>query len=382
MRTIRFLVAAGLVAAQLAAPPAASGAEYSAPAVGLASAYAINSQTTGWTEMSIVRCDVGAESLQSGDVAYARCTLEFDLGGLVLPPGAVITGATLNLYTPVNGNCAGNACSMSVSGYAGNAANDLADFTAGSLLGSQPMGLGATASYSVTEFVKSIQAGPSYPVAGFVLARAPSNPADDRLTVGHTASAHPPQLIVTYAAPVQLTVATVGSGSVTGDVSPISCPNTCTGQVAPGTTVTLQATPASGYSFSQWVGSGCAGQGDRCTFAMPGTAVTMTAVFLTIDPAASPTPKATGGSGSTAGPGATDATTSAAPDTAAPTSEVGAASSGPAPTIVGLGSDPVAGDSPGSGLLGILAVVAVVVVLAGGIGFVVYRVAAARSATR
>jgi len=376
MRTTRILATAGLLVAQLAAPVEASAAEYSAPVVGLASAYAVNSQTTGWADISFLTCDVGAESLQTGDVAYARCALEFDLGSIPLPAGAVIVDATLNVYTPVNNTCAGNACDMTISGYAGNAASELADFTGGSMLGSQPMGLGSAASYSVTEFVKSIKAGPTYPVAGFLLARDPSNPANDRLTVGHPASAHPPTLIITYGLPVQVATAVVGAGTVTGEASPISCPPTCAGGYVPGSIVKLTASPGNGYAFSQWVGSPCAGQGSACTFTMPDTAVSVTAVFLTSD-SPSPTPKATGGT-----PAASAAATATTPgESVAPTTEITAAPASPAPTIVGLDSDSTGSEDESGlgGLVGILVVVAVILVVAGGIGYAVYRLAAART---
>ena len=57
-----------------------------------------------------------------------------------------------------------------------------------------------------------------------------------------------------------------GAGSVSG--AGISCPGTCSAPYAPGTVVTLTATPASGSTFAGWSGE-CAGTGE-CTVTMDG----------------------------------------------------------------------------------------------------------------
>lgn len=56
-----------------------------------------------------------------------------------------------------------------------------------------------------------------------------------------------------------------GAGTVTG--SGINCGNVCTDSYAPGTVVTLDATPASGSIFAGWAGAGCSGTG-TCTVTM------------------------------------------------------------------------------------------------------------------
>ena len=58
--------------------------------------------------------------------------------------------------------------------------------------------------------------------------------------------------------PVQLTVAVSGTGTITSNPSGISCPSTCTASFAPGTTVTIMPTPASGFSFAGF-GGACTG---------------------------------------------------------------------------------------------------------------------------
>ena len=73
------------------------------------------------------------------------------------------------------------------------------------------------------------------------------------------------------AAPVNITVSVAkqssGSGSVSSAIAGLACDNTCStsqASVAPGTLVTLTATPASGSSFGGWSGP-CTGTG-TCSF--------------------------------------------------------------------------------------------------------------------
>src|SRR6202451_572690 len=80
----------------------------------------------------------------------------------------------------------------------------------------------------------------------------------------------------TFVQDVTLSVSVTGSGSVTSAPTGISCPSTCSESVAPGTQVTLNATPANGFGFSGW-GGACSGVGN-CVLTM-NTGQSVTATF-------------------------------------------------------------------------------------------------------
>jgi uncharacterized repeat protein (TIGR03803 family) len=74
-----------------------------------------------------------------------------------------------------------------------------------------------------------------------------------------------------------LTVTTSGNGAVTSTDGFIDCPGTCSHTYPPNTAVTLNATAASGWSFSGWTGA-CSGVAE-CSISMTGS-LAVTAVFV------------------------------------------------------------------------------------------------------
>jgi Divergent InlB B-repeat domain len=65
---------------------------------------------------------------------------------------------------------------------------------------------------------------------------------------------------------LRATISPSGGGTVTDDGGQISCPSDCSGTYSDGSSVTLSATPNSGYRFSGW-SDACSGSGD-CTVTM------------------------------------------------------------------------------------------------------------------
>lgn len=74
-----------------------------------------------------------------------------------------------------------------------------------------------------------------------------------------------------------VTTTVTGSGTVTSTPAGISCGADCTESYASGTSVTLTATPASGYAFSGWSGD-CSGVGSTCALTVT-AARNITATF-------------------------------------------------------------------------------------------------------
>jgi uncharacterized repeat protein (TIGR01451 family) len=89
------------------------------------------------------------------------------------------------------------------------------------------------------------------------------------------------------------TVALTGNGTVTSISTPtvtpeIDCanpapPSACSANFASGTSVTLTATPATGYSFTNWTAGPCAGATNPCVFTVSSTSPTSAAAVFTIN---------------------------------------------------------------------------------------------------
>jgi hypothetical protein len=81
----------------------------------------------------------------------------------------------------------------------------------------------------------------------------------------------------TFAQTVTLSVSVAGSGTVTSSPPGINCGSTCSAGYAPGTQVTLTATPASGWKLSGWANA-CSGTG-TCLVTM-NSSQSVTATFV------------------------------------------------------------------------------------------------------
>lgn len=91
-----------------------------------------------------------------------------------------------------------------------------------------------------------------------------------------TVSASFDQVVVPDPEPVTLNVMMTGAGTVSSDPAGIDCGIDCSEDYAPGTVVSLTATPAPGSSFAGWSGA-CTGAGD-CSVTMD-QARSVTAAF-------------------------------------------------------------------------------------------------------
>ncbi|HEX2626764.1 MAG TPA: hypothetical protein VHL56_07635, partial [Candidatus Limnocylindrales bacterium] len=142
-----------------------------------------------------------------------------------------------------------------------------------------------------------------------------------------------------------------GSGTITSTPSGISCGATCSANFPKGTTVTLNASPASGSAFTSWSGA-CAGQGASCSLLIT-SARSTTALFAklpTPPPTATPTAKPSPSSGTkpTPTPAASKPGATTLPSTATSTSQPQASGQGGATTEPGASQDALATDLPGA----------------------------------
>lgn len=164
----------------------------------------------------------------------------------------------------------------------------------------------------------ALPAGQSYPVIVITVNIDPNAPATLTNSVAVSGGGSPSgpgaqdSNVATISPSAQtLSVFLTGSGTVTSLDRAISCGSICSHAYANGSTVTLTATPASGWSFQSWSG-GCSGSSVSCTVSMS-AAQSVTAVFLptpSVPPSAPPsTPSAPGSS-----PAGTPSTPVAAPN--------------------------------------------------------------------
>ncbi|MFZ4702284.1 MAG: InlB B-repeat-containing protein, partial [Candidatus Methylumidiphilus sp.] len=82
------------------------------------------------------------------------------------------------------------------------------------------------------------------------------------------------------ATPYALNITNNGNGTITSNPVGINCGATCSANFNQGTSVTLTATPATGYAFSTWSGA-CSGTGASCVVTM-NSAQSVTATFTVV----------------------------------------------------------------------------------------------------
>jgi len=87
-------------------------------------------------------------------------------------------------------------------------------------------------------------------------------------------------LFVAGATILPLTITVNGAGTVASNPQGIDCPSACTAGFAPGTAITLTATPSAGALFAGWSGA-CAGGATTCSVTV-NTAASVTATFLSL----------------------------------------------------------------------------------------------------
>jgi len=104
----------------------------------------------------------------------------------------------------------------------------------------------------------------------------PPPPTTSGTTTGTTQAPPPPP-------PVTLTVSKVGTGSgtVTSTPAGIACGTTCTKNYANGLSLTLNAAPSAGSTFTGWAGGGCSGTGTCSVSLTSSTTVTANAPAIT-----------------------------------------------------------------------------------------------------
>jgi YVTN family beta-propeller protein len=89
-----------------------------------------------------------------------------------------------------------------------------------------------------------------------------------------------PYLFVAGATSLPLTVTVAGPGTLTSNPPGISCPSVCAAGFAPGTVITLTATPATAAVFAGW-GGACTGAASTCSVTV-NAATSLTANFIAL----------------------------------------------------------------------------------------------------
>jgi hypothetical protein len=127
---------------------------------------------------------------------------------------------------------------------------------------------------------------------------APTAPGTRDATLQVSATGTTPASVnLSGTATTLLTVSKTGMGTITAAPTGLSAcapaMTSCTGTYST-TTVTLTASPAAGYTFSNWTGGGCSGNNPTCNATLSGASTTVTATFNMIPAATLTIDKPTG----------------------------------------------------------------------------------------
>jgi uncharacterized repeat protein (TIGR02543 family) len=226
-------------------------------------------------------------SAPAGISCGASCSASFDQNSSVTLTAAPAAGSSFAGWT---GDCTGASatCTLSLA----SARNVAATFTrityaltvSKSGLGtvsSSPAGIdcGTTCSTSVvagSSLTLTATPATGYNFAGWSGACAGTTGSTCTVTVNAATS-----VTANFTQPRSLTVTSSAGGAVGSSPAGIACPGTCSASFTDGTTVTLVATPTSGYSFTGWSGA-CTGTGS-CVVTLAANA-TVSAAFTAIPP--------------------------------------------------------------------------------------------------
>ena len=169
----------------------------------------------------------------------------------------------------------------------GGSASLTVSVTGSGTVTSNPAGINCPSTCSQTfagrtagDFDRHASGGSNWVFSGWSGACSGAGPCTVTMTAAQSVTA-------TFVQGYTLSVNVSGSGTVTSSPSGMNCPSTCSDGYASNTSVTLTATPASGWSFSGWsFGIATGGLGTPCSTAGAGpctvlmnTATSVTAIF-------------------------------------------------------------------------------------------------------
>ena len=229
---------------------------------------------TSGPQLTVVKGGAGngiVTSSPSGIFCGSSCSAAFPQGTTVTLQASAGNGATFSGWSEPS--CSGASCTVML-----NAARTVtANFAAGVVLSVAKAGNGGGLVYSTAVGINcgsSCSATvPPGTLVSLVAAPAPgasfigwSDPACTG-NVCQVAMNSARTLTATFGADATLSLAVLGSGTVTAAGGEISCSAVCSKVFPYGTSLVLTATPAAGFRFAGWSGA-CSGTANPCTVTM------------------------------------------------------------------------------------------------------------------